>query len=373
MLLETAIDVILQLADGIAELHTAGVIHRDIKPANIIVDSAHGPIRPILIDFGIAHVEYEQRLTDGNDPVGNQGYSHDVMMNRMDRVPPWLDIFQLSQLLIWMIQVQPGKRHWDRPLDWRFVRYDDRLPENLAVGVRAITALCSEERISPQNGRELAFLVRERISLVTPSRVKSTVVDLATIHEGIAKGKSIQDIHIANDLRAIEASAISMYAVYSQLRQGLEELAQRLHDGNVPFAKSVDVGRADFIETLVNGNGNVTEVPLYQLDFGNSSSQRFHFRVNCFVVVPSLKDYMNAPVLPESSNIIRLYLQRYANLVRVTFPHITKVVTFERDGTLWLRNEQLTECEKTDVAELLRQIENWITDLPPWEMIQRDR
>jgi eukaryotic-like serine/threonine-protein kinase len=50
---ERAYDIALQVADGLAAIHDAGVIHRDLKPANIMIDS-RDVVR--LMDFGIAKV-----------------------------------------------------------------------------------------------------------------------------------------------------------------------------------------------------------------------------------------------------------------------------------------------------------------------------
>lgn len=49
--IEQAIDIMSQVAEGLAEAHDAGIVHRDIKPANIVI--SEGGLAK-LVDFGIA-------------------------------------------------------------------------------------------------------------------------------------------------------------------------------------------------------------------------------------------------------------------------------------------------------------------------------
>ncbi len=49
-----AVDLIAQVADGLADAHAAGLIHRDIKPANVLLRRRPDGNQAYLSDFGIA-------------------------------------------------------------------------------------------------------------------------------------------------------------------------------------------------------------------------------------------------------------------------------------------------------------------------------
>ena len=58
------------LSRALRAIHAAGVIHRDLKPANVLL--LHGD--PVVIDFGIAHVADDVRLTMTGLVMGTPGY-----------------------------------------------------------------------------------------------------------------------------------------------------------------------------------------------------------------------------------------------------------------------------------------------------------
>jgi len=58
------------LWDALNAIHAAGVIHRDLKPANVVLLDGD----PVVIDFGIAHVADDIRLTMTGLVMGTPGY-----------------------------------------------------------------------------------------------------------------------------------------------------------------------------------------------------------------------------------------------------------------------------------------------------------
>lgn len=71
------------LAEGIAAVHSAGVLHRDVKPSNVLMEGR----TPILIDFGLARVADDPRLTQTGWLLGTPGYLAPEILYGDDATP----------------------------------------------------------------------------------------------------------------------------------------------------------------------------------------------------------------------------------------------------------------------------------------------
>jgi hypothetical protein len=58
------------LADALEAVHDVGVLHRDVKPTNVLMEGRS----PVLIDFGLARVAEDPRLTQTGFLLGTPGY-----------------------------------------------------------------------------------------------------------------------------------------------------------------------------------------------------------------------------------------------------------------------------------------------------------
>ncbi|MDP7034327.1 MAG: tetratricopeptide repeat protein [Planctomycetota bacterium] len=90
-----AIDIINQLAQGLAYSHAEGIIHRDLKPANILFDEEG---IPKLTDFGLAKfVESETNLTRSGATLGTPAYmSPEQAAGDGDRLGPLSDVYSMG-------------------------------------------------------------------------------------------------------------------------------------------------------------------------------------------------------------------------------------------------------------------------------------
>jgi len=71
------LEIVAQTCDGLAAAHDLGIVHRDISPANIFLVQPHDAGLAALVkvlDFGIAFVRAEARLTKPGEVLGNPRY-----------------------------------------------------------------------------------------------------------------------------------------------------------------------------------------------------------------------------------------------------------------------------------------------------------
>jgi serine/threonine protein kinase len=97
-----AVDIVLQVCEGLAEAHAAGLIHRDIKPANLFL--ARRPDDQLsvkILDFGIAkRVDTPSpALTDPGKSVGSPWYMSPEQMLTPSSVDARADVWSLGVLL----------------------------------------------------------------------------------------------------------------------------------------------------------------------------------------------------------------------------------------------------------------------------------
>ncbi len=68
---EEAVDIILQVCQGLGAAHAEGVIHRDLKPSNIMRDASS---RVVVMDFGLARTLKSDGMTQTGMMIGTMEY-----------------------------------------------------------------------------------------------------------------------------------------------------------------------------------------------------------------------------------------------------------------------------------------------------------
>jgi serine/threonine protein kinase len=117
-----AIDIGIQIADGLAAAHEKGIVHRDIKPENIMIRK--DGIAQIM-DFGLAKLRGNiSRLTKEGSTVGTAGYMSPEQVQGLD-TDHRSDIFSLGVLLYELFTGQlPFKGVHETALMYEIVNVD---------------------------------------------------------------------------------------------------------------------------------------------------------------------------------------------------------------------------------------------------------
>ena len=96
-----SLDLISQIADGLAEAHRNKIIHRDIKPTNIFI-TENGIVK--ILDFGIAKV-IDSQFTRTTAALGTPAYISPEQINR-GKVDQRTDIWALGAVFYEMLSGQ---------------------------------------------------------------------------------------------------------------------------------------------------------------------------------------------------------------------------------------------------------------------------
>ncbi len=94
-----AIDAAVQVGQGLAKAHEAGITHRDIKPANLML-TADGTVK--ILDFGLAKLAGVEGITQTGIALGTVAYMSPEQL-RGEEVDPRSDIWSLGVVLFELV------------------------------------------------------------------------------------------------------------------------------------------------------------------------------------------------------------------------------------------------------------------------------
>jgi eukaryotic-like serine/threonine-protein kinase len=99
-----AVGIAIQMLDALDYAHSEGVIHRDIKPSNVLITPG-GRVK--LMDFGIALLIGDKRLTASQSAIGTPVYMSPEQILRPREVDHRTDIYSAGVVLHEMLAGQP--------------------------------------------------------------------------------------------------------------------------------------------------------------------------------------------------------------------------------------------------------------------------
>jgi serine/threonine protein kinase/Flp pilus assembly protein TadD len=150
--LERALDVAIQIAEGLHEAHSKGIVHRDIKASNIIV-TAGGSAK--IMDFGIAKIADTTGITSNGQTPGTVAYMSPEQAQGED-VDARTDIWSLGVVLYEMLTGQrPFKGDYDAAVIYSIVEQDPLPLSSVRSGIPMKLEQLVLEMLDKDRGRRI--------------------------------------------------------------------------------------------------------------------------------------------------------------------------------------------------------------------------
>ena len=148
-----ALRIAVQVALGLARAHELGVVHRDIKPGNIFLVRRKADTDYVkILDFGVARIEHDSRITGQGSIVGTPEYIAPEQV-RSAVAQPSADLYSLGCVLFEMLT---GRLPFEGTTTSLLVKHLNDVPpapSSLQPGLpHAIDLLC--ERLLHKNPAE---------------------------------------------------------------------------------------------------------------------------------------------------------------------------------------------------------------------------
>ncbi len=127
-----ALNLMSQVAAGLADAHAVGLAHRDIKPGNVLLRRRDGSLEAYLGDFGIARQAGDQGLTQAGSTVGTPMYMAPEL-HLGSEAGPASDLYSLGCLLWASLS---GAAPYAGPTDFQVIRahLEDPVPQVVLTG-----------------------------------------------------------------------------------------------------------------------------------------------------------------------------------------------------------------------------------------------
>lgn len=146
--IEEAIEIAIQITEGLSKAHSKEIVHRDIKPANILITEDR---QVKIVDFGLAKLAGRTMLTKEGTTLGTVSYMSPEQA-RGEEVDHRTDIFSLGVLLYETLAGrQPFEGDYEQAVIYSMLNEDPKplqdVPEQLQNLVSRALEKDQEERI----------------------------------------------------------------------------------------------------------------------------------------------------------------------------------------------------------------------------------
>jgi eukaryotic-like serine/threonine-protein kinase len=172
-------------------VHDNGIVHRDVKPANILLWSgAQDPVAmPKLVDFGIAVVDDETRLTSHDVTVGTANYLSPEQV-RGEPVTSASDIYSLGLVLIEALTGEPAYTGTGIEVAMARLNRAPAIPETVSPGLRAtLSAMTAQRPADRPDAQRAAAGLSGLVPAASADALSTAVLPIISHHRPPAHGR----------------------------------------------------------------------------------------------------------------------------------------------------------------------------------------
>jgi eukaryotic-like serine/threonine-protein kinase len=180
--LERRLELMEEVAEGLASAHAHGVIHRDLKPENVLVRPTG---EAVVLDFGLAGVA-RSSLTRTGEVMGTPAYMAPEQLRGLEATSA-CDVWALGLMLHEALYLEHPFLVGETILPvlmGRIAEASFQLPEGGPPALRALIKGCVVSKPERRPPDAAAFLSELRAARAAPTRVRSPVASALALGAG---------------------------------------------------------------------------------------------------------------------------------------------------------------------------------------------